>query len=91
LRDALNLTQEEVGRRARITAKYLSQIENGHSSPSVEIFVRVVELGLEMPLAEFFGGEPEDDDVAAMRSLLSRQSPAMRRRALRVLKALTDD
>ncbi len=93
MRDAIGLTQEEVARRARITAKYLSQVENGHSIPSVDVFMRLVELGLETPLATFFGGERQqlDDDGAALVATLAQQSPAVRRRAIRVLRALLDE
>lgn len=75
-----------------MSAKFLSQIENGRSSPSLDVFMRVVELGLGTSLPEFFGGDSDEDrDLAAARALLARQPAAARRRALRVLRALSDE
>jgi len=92
LRGALGLTQEELARRSRVSAKFVSAIENGHSSPSLEVFTRVVELGLAMPLGEFFASEDDEDrETAALRALVARQPAAVRRRALRVLRALFDE
>jgi transcriptional regulator with XRE-family HTH domain len=88
----IGLTQEEVARRARVSAKFLSRIENGQSSPTIDVFVRLVELGLAMPLAEFFASDADEDrDAAAARALIARQPAGARRRALRVLRALFDE
>lgn len=91
LRNAIGVTQEEVARRSRITAKFLSQVENGHSSPSVDVFIRIVELGLGTPLGAFLADGDEDREMAAMRALLAGQPAAMRRRAVRLIKALLDE
>jgi transcriptional regulator with XRE-family HTH domain len=92
LRNAIGITQEEVARRSRVSAKFLSQVENGHSSPSIDVFMRIVELGLATPLADFFAVDADSDrDVAAIRAMLAGQPPTMRRRALRVLKSLFDE
>jgi transcriptional regulator with XRE-family HTH domain len=91
LRGALGITQEEVARRSRISAKFLSAVENGHSSPTVDVFIRIVELGLETPLARFFGGEDDTDEITELRALLAGQSPTVRRRALRILRSLVAD
>jgi transcriptional regulator with XRE-family HTH domain len=92
LRAAIGVTQEEVVRRSRVSAKFLSQIENGRSVPSVDVFARIVEFGLATPLAQFFSADSDDDrDLAAMRSLLARQNVATRRRALRIIRALIED
>lgn len=92
MREALGITQEEMARRSRLSAKFLSRIENGHSSPSVEVFARVVELGLGIPLAEFFRSEEDEDrETAAVRALVARQPAAARRRALRLLRVLFDE
>jgi transcriptional regulator with XRE-family HTH domain len=90
LRSAIGVTQEEVARRSRVSAKFLSQVENGHANPSLDVFARIVELGLQTPLGEFFSVDA-DDDRDALRALLVGQPAAVRRRALRVLRALLDD
>jgi transcriptional regulator with XRE-family HTH domain len=88
LRTEVGLTQEALARRAKISSKFVSQIENGRSSPSADLLVRVVELGLGVPLAAFFLA---DDDTAEVAALLSGQSASTRKRALRVLRALCSD
>jgi len=91
LREAAQLTQEDLGRAADLTAKFISQIENGHANPSIAVLARLVENGLSLPLAAFFSdASPGElrDDLAAVQALVGAQSPAARRRALRVLKAL---
>ena len=40
-REALGLSQEEVAARARLNTSYLSQIERGRKSPSLEVLVRI--------------------------------------------------
>jgi transcriptional regulator with XRE-family HTH domain len=92
-RQRLRLTQETIARRAHVTAKYLSEIENGHASPTIGVLERVVELGLGMSLSAFFSAEdPGDtrDDLAKLRALLGSQPQAVRRQALRVIRALVE-
>ena len=40
-REALGLSQEEVAARAQLNTSYLSQIERGRKSPSLEVLVRI--------------------------------------------------
>lgn len=40
-REAATLTQESVAQKARISREYLSKVECGHASPSVDVFLRV--------------------------------------------------
>lgn len=88
-REGMGLTQEDVARRAGITPKFLSQIENGHSNPSIAVVERLVEDGLMMTLSEFFSdGVTPRDDVAKIRVALAGQSAAVRRQALAIVKAL---
>lgn len=53
-REAQGLTQEALARGAGLTAKFVSQIENGHTNPSIEVVTRLVEQGLELPMSAFF-------------------------------------
>lgn len=86
------MTQEVVARRAGVTAKFLSQIENGHSNPSIAAVMSIVESGLGLTLSEFFAEDAASkDDLTKIRALLAGQPPAARRRALRVIKALLDE
>ena len=93
-REAQGLTQEAVARSANLSAKFVSQIENGHTNPSIDVVVRLVEQGLELPLSAFFARDLGDDrraDLAQLVALLGGQPLAVRRRALRVLKALCEE
>lgn len=88
------LTQEALARRAHVTAKFISEIENGHASPTVETLARLVETGLGLTLSAFFAADPGGelrDDLATLRALFGGQSATVRKRALRVLKALCDE
>jgi transcriptional regulator with XRE-family HTH domain len=88
------VTQEELARSAKLTPKFVSQIENGHVNPSIGVLSRLVQDGLEMPLAAFFAGAPDGevrDDLASLAELFGSQPAEMRKRALRVLRALCDE
>jgi transcriptional regulator with XRE-family HTH domain len=93
-RESAQMTQESVARRAHLTSKFVSQIENGHANPSIDVVARLVENGLGVPLSAFFAAdEPTElrDDLAKLESLFAAQTPVVRRRALRVLKALCEE
>lgn len=90
-REAAALTQEALGQRADVQAKYISEIENGHANPSIAVLSQLVEVGLGVPLAAFFTPADVGDDLARLEALFAGQSAAMRKRALRVLKALVDE
>ena len=92
-REARGLTQEALARAANLSAKFVSQIENGRTNPSIDVVARLVEGGLELPLSAFFARDLGDDsraDLAQLAALLGGQPLAVRRRALRVLKALCE-
>jgi transcriptional regulator with XRE-family HTH domain len=92
-RDAAGLTQEALARRAHLTAKFISAIENGHVNPSIEVVARLVEQGLDLPLSAFFAADTGDSrsDIDRIIALLGGQPAATRRRALRVVQALLDE
>lgn len=93
-REARGLTQEVLARSANVSAKFVSEIENGHANPSIDVVARLVERGLELPMSAFFARDLGDDsraDLAQLAALLGGQPLAIRRRALRVLKALCEE
>ena len=91
-REHRGLTQEVLARHAKLTPKFVSQIENGHVNPSIAVLQRLVEDGLNIPLALFFASELGDDrgDLSTLLALVSAQPPDVRRRVLRVMKALLE-
>ena len=90
LRDQLELTQEVVAARSWTTTKYLSQIENGHASPTIGVLRRIVEQGLGASLATLYA-EAADAELATLQAVLGTLSAAERRRALRVIRAMVED
>jgi transcriptional regulator with XRE-family HTH domain len=93
-RNTARLTQEDLARSARLTAKFVSQIENGHVNPSIGVITRLVVDGLNMPLAAFFASDSADDvrdDLHRLSALLSGQPAHVRQRALAVIKALVEE
>jgi transcriptional regulator with XRE-family HTH domain len=93
LRENADMTQEELGQRAQLSSKFISQVENGQANPSIGVVARL-STALGMPLSAFFAREAANavvDDLAAMNALLSSQPPAVRKRALRILRALVDE
>jgi transcriptional regulator with XRE-family HTH domain len=93
-RSKSRLTQEELARAAQITPKFVSQIENGHVNASIGVLQRLIEDGLKIPLATFFGTDPNEDmtsDVSTILVLLADQPLAIRRLAIRLVRVLVDD
>jgi transcriptional regulator with XRE-family HTH domain len=70
-REAADITQEVVAKRAGVSAKFISEIENGHVNPSIALVARLVEDGLEIPMSAFFS----DDKTDELRGDLSHPRP----------------
>jgi transcriptional regulator with XRE-family HTH domain len=91
-RNGAGITQEALAHAAKLTPKFVSQIENGHVNPSIGVLSRLVEDGLRIPLSVFFSdGRNSGDaheDLAKLTALFARQPSGVRRVALRVLEAL---
>jgi transcriptional regulator with XRE-family HTH domain len=88
---AAGITQEALADAAKLTPKFVSQIENDHVNPSIGVLTRLVEDGLGVSLAAFFADDGEgevSDDLARLGSLLASQPPSARRIALRLLQVL---
>lgn len=90
-RRGLELTQETVAARSRITPKFVSEIENGHSNPSVAVAIGMITAGLGISLSEFFTDSTGPDEVAKIRALLAGEAPSVRRKAVRLIRVLVDD
>lgn len=58
LRKKLGLNQGELADRAGINRSYLSQVENGHSSPTMEVVERIAQ-GLGVSIWTLLGGSDE--------------------------------
>jgi transcriptional regulator with XRE-family HTH domain len=93
-REAAKITQETVAKRSGVSAKFISEIENEHVNPSFDVVARLVEDGLGIPLSAFFSDDKTDEirgDLAQLEALFGGQPAVIRRRAIRVLKALCEE
>lgn len=79
-----------MARAAKLTPKFLSQIENGRVNPSIGVLARVVNDGLRVPLAVFFAWDPVDGHTSAMVALLASQPSEVRGRLVRAMHVLCD-
>jgi transcriptional regulator with XRE-family HTH domain len=57
IRTAKNLTQEAVAWNAEIDRTFMNHVENGKRNISVKSLEKIVVLGLELSLSEFFNNE----------------------------------
>ena len=90
-RTAAGITQETIAHAAKLTPKFVSQIENGHVNPSIAVLTRLVEDGLRLPMAAFFADAVDGaarDDLAKLATLFAEQPVHIRRIALRLFEAL---
>lgn len=95
LRKAAKLSQEQLAAAAGLTAKYVSQVETGQANASIKVLHAVAEEGLDVSLGALFNFTLSRDEARALGDeiarLLAAQPIRERRRALRVLQALTLD
>lgn len=89
LRRAAGMTQEQLAVAARVSVKYLSEIENARTNVSVGALARIAQ-GLGVSLSGFFGDGDDQiiGDLAAVAAVVGAQGPEARQQALRVLRAL---
>ena len=81
IREAMNLSAEEVELRAGLARSYLCDVENGQIVPPVAVWERIA-VALEVPLAKLFydgeglpplanlPGRKTADDIAGVRRIL---------------------
>lgn len=85
------MNQEDLASAAEITAKYLSQLENGHVNPSVGVLRAIAEDGFKVPLSTFLNfrvGKGEGDAVREeLEGLLGSVSSEDRRKVLAAIRA----
>ena len=84
------MTQEALARVAKVTPKFLSQIENGRVNPSIGVLERIVGDGFGITMGVVFLWDPEDVEVSRVLALLAQQTSEYRRRVLRVVEVLCD-
>lgn len=84
------MTQEALARAASLTAKFVSQIENGRVNPSIAVLARLVHDGLRTTFSVFFAWHPHDGDVSTVLALVQKQPAAFRRRLVRAIQALCE-
>lgn len=95
LRAAAGLTQEHLGERAGISAKYLSGIENGTVNVSVGVLHALAEGGFGLSVTALLNFDLEWNEAkrleAEIATLIAGQPVEARRRALRALDAFFGD
>lgn len=70
IRQAMNVSADEVGRRAGLEHSYLSGVENGQIFPTVAVWERIA-TALEIPLAKLFY---DDEGLPELRNLPGRKT-----------------
>jgi transcriptional regulator with XRE-family HTH domain len=88
-REAHGLTQRALADAADIAEKYVSRIELGLASPSVDVGSRLARaLGVSLDLLADAAPPPDPPEVTEISMLLRSSPPEDRARALRVLREL---
>ena len=90
LRAACKLTQEMVADRIGRSQKYLSELERGQKSPSLETLVAIAHKGFEIKLASLLFGIDEDvgTEVQNLGDALASRPSEARRDILRAMELL---
>lgn len=91
LRNTKGWTQEELGRRADLSYKFIGEIERGQQNPSLDTIVKIA-AAMKVELLELFHFEQETVDKTAIENRIDRIMKAMpdedMRRLLMVLRVL---
>ena len=91
MRSAASLTQEALGERAGVSAKYVSAIENGVVNVSVGVLRDIAADGFGLSMAAFLAFDIKPDEAGRLEAeivaLLVGLPVDSRRRALRALDA----
>jgi transcriptional regulator with XRE-family HTH domain len=82
------MTQEALARAAKLTPKFVSQIENGRVNPSIAVLARIVEDGLGLSFAVFFAWAAGEADLSSVVQLLSAQPLERRKKIIRAVETL---
>jgi transcriptional regulator with XRE-family HTH domain len=87
-RSEQRMTQEALARAAKLTPKFVSQIENGRVNPSIAVLARIVEDALGLSFAVFFAWSPGEGDLASVVALLAAQPLERRKKIIRAVESL---
>ena len=90
MREAAGLTQEQVAERTRGDAKYLSALENGRSSPTLDTIMALAKA-LNVPASDFVVLEGEDSDARFLRRRIDAALDACNEEKLRRVYRLVRD
>jgi transcriptional regulator with XRE-family HTH domain len=90
IREAAGLTQEQVAERTRGDAKYLSALENGRSSPTLDTMMALAKA-LNAPVSDFVLLEGEDSDARSLRRKIDAALDACNEEKLRRVYRLVRD
>jgi transcriptional regulator with XRE-family HTH domain len=90
IREAAGLTQEQVAERTHGDAKYLSALENGRSSPTLDTIMALARA-LNMPVSDFVLLEGEDSDTRSLRKRVDAVLDACNEEKLRRVYRLIRD
>jgi transcriptional regulator with XRE-family HTH domain len=90
IREAAGLTQEQVAERTRGDAKYLSALENGRSSPTLNTIMGLAKA-LNVPVGDFVLLEGEDSDARSLRKRIDAALDACNEEKLRRVYRLVRD
>ena len=86
-REAKRLSQGEVQKRSGLARVYLSRVENGHTSPSVETLEKIARA-LEVPLYQFFYEGEESPEVPLLLKRKTAEEAGMTQREIRFWRKL---
>lgn len=91
-RKLAELTQEELGARSEISAKYLSEVENGLRNPSLEILHKMA-MALNVNIAELVSiADATDSEYRAMiNRILKKKDDKALYKILRVMQIVFDE
>jgi transcriptional regulator with XRE-family HTH domain len=90
IREAAKLTQEQVAERTHGDAKYLSALENGRSSPTLDTIIGLAKA-LSVPVSDFVLLDGEDSDVRSLRRKIESALDACDEEKLRRVYRLVRD
>jgi transcriptional regulator with XRE-family HTH domain len=90
IRQAAKLTQEQVAERTHGDAKYISALENGRSSPTLDTIVGLAKA-LNVPVSDFVILDGEDSDAKSLRRKIESALDACNEEKLRRVYRLIRD
>jgi transcriptional regulator with XRE-family HTH domain len=90
IREAAELTQEQVAERTHGDAKYLSALENGRSNPTLDTIMGLAKA-LNVPVSDFVLLDGEDSDAKSLRRKIESALDACNEEKLRRVYRLIRD